>query len=48
MDPLGHADYPVPPSVQENFATVSIHQHFSFDQHHGLDTHREPQCHTLG
>jgi len=23
MDPLGHADYPVPPSVQENFANSS-------------------------
>jgi hypothetical protein len=42
MDPLGHADYPVPPSVQENFATVPIHQRSSFDQHHGFGTHREP------
>jgi hypothetical protein len=48
MDQWGHADYPVPPSVQGNFATVAIHQHFSFDQNLGLDTYGEPECHTLG
>ena len=41
MDQLGHVDYPVPLSVQENFATVAIYQRFSFDQNPGLDSHRE-------
>src|SRR5689334_20130833 len=39
MDQWGHGDYPVPPSVQENFATVAIHQRFSFDQNLGFDSH---------
>jgi hypothetical protein len=47
MDQLGHADYPVLPWVQVNFATIPIHQRFLFDQNLGLDNHREPQCHTL-
>jgi hypothetical protein len=41
MDQWGHGDYPVRPSVQENFATVAIHLRFSFDQNLGLDSHRE-------
>jgi len=41
MDQLGHVDYPVPLSVQENFATVAIYQRFSFFFFLGLGSHRE-------